>query len=115
MMQAVDALPEASIPPGFPRINSCIYLSPANRGHSGVEMHFRFRCYRNPYLGSGMIRGIGPVYARKLVRAFGDAVFERIELQPERLRDVAGIGPKRAARIVAGWAEQKVIRLSWSR
>ena len=62
------------------------------------------------YLGSGMIRGIGPVYARKLVRAFGEAVFELIEAEPARLREVTGIGPKRAARIVAGWAEQKVIR-----
>jgi len=62
------------------------------------------------YLGSGMIRGIGPIYARKLVRAFGDAVFDLIEQQPERLRDITGIGPRRAARIVAGWAEQKVIR-----
>ena len=62
------------------------------------------------YLGSGMIRGIGPVYARKLVRAFGEAVFELIEQEPERLHEVTGIGPKRAARIVAGWAEQKVIR-----
>ena len=62
------------------------------------------------YLGSGMIRGIGPIYARRLVRAFGETVFERIEQQPERLREVTGIGPKRAARIVAGWAEQKVIR-----
>ena len=62
------------------------------------------------YLGSGMIRGIGPVYARSLVRAFGEAVFELIEQQPERLREVTGIGPKRAARIIAGWAEQKVIR-----
>ena len=62
------------------------------------------------YLGSGMIRGIGPVYARKLVRAFGDAVFELIEQEPARLREVTGIGPKRAARIIAGWAEQKVIR-----
>ena len=62
------------------------------------------------YLGSGMIRGIGPVYATKLVRAFGDAVFELIEQEPKRLREVTGIGPKRAARIVAGWAEQKVIR-----
>ena len=62
------------------------------------------------YLGSGMIRGIGPVYAQKLVRAFGEAVFELIEQDPERLRDVTGIGPKRAARIVSGWAEQKVIR-----
>ena len=57
-----------------------------------------------------MIRGIGPVYAKKLVRAFGEAVFDLIEQQPDRLREVTGIGPKRAARIVAGWAEQKVIR-----
>ncbi|WP_426954559.1 SF1B family DNA helicase RecD2 [Muricoccus radiodurans] len=62
------------------------------------------------YLGSGMIRGIGPVYAKKLVRAFGEAVFDLIEAEPRRLREVTGIGPKRAARIVAGWAEQKVIR-----
>jgi exodeoxyribonuclease V alpha subunit len=62
------------------------------------------------YLGSGMIRGIGPFYARKLVRAFGEAVFERIEQCPDRLHEVAGIGPKRAQRIVAGWADQKVIR-----
>ncbi|MBV8400446.1 MAG: ATP-dependent RecD-like DNA helicase, partial [Acetobacteraceae bacterium] len=62
------------------------------------------------YLGSGMIRGIGPVYARRLVRDFGEAVFDLIEQQPERLREVAGIGIKRAERIVASWAEQKVIR-----
>src|SRR6516162_4909114 len=62
------------------------------------------------YLGSGMIRGIGPVYAKKLVRAFGEAVFDVIEQEPPRLRDVTGIGPKRAERIIAGWAEQKVIR-----
>ena len=40
------------------------------------------------YLGSGMIRGIGPVYARKLVRAFGEAVFDLIEQEPDRLREV---------------------------
>jgi exodeoxyribonuclease V alpha subunit len=62
------------------------------------------------YLGSGMIRGIGPIYAKKLVRAFGDAVFDIIEQEPGRLREVTGIGPKRAERIVSGWAEQKVIR-----
>jgi exodeoxyribonuclease V alpha subunit len=62
------------------------------------------------YLGSGMIRGIGPVCAKKLVAAFGEQVFELIEQEPDRLREVTGIGPKRAARIVAGWAEQKVIR-----
>ena len=62
------------------------------------------------YLASGMIRGIGPTYARALVRAFGEAVFDLIEQQPERLREVTGIGDKRAARIVAGWTDQKAIR-----
>ncbi|MFC3166701.1 SF1B family DNA helicase RecD2 [Paracoccus fontiphilus] len=62
------------------------------------------------YLGSGMIRGIGPVYARRLVKAFGKDVFDIIEETPERLREVGGIGPLRAAKITAGWADQKVIR-----
>ena len=62
------------------------------------------------YLGSGMIRGIGPVYARALVQAFGEQVFDLIEQEPGRLREVTGIGAKRAARIVAGWAEQKAVR-----
>ncbi|OUI98534.1 MULTISPECIES: ATP-dependent RecD-like DNA helicase [Acetobacteraceae] len=62
------------------------------------------------YLGSGMIRGIGPVYAKKLVKAFGEAVFDLIEQEPHRLREVTGIGPKRAERIIGGWADQKVIR-----
>ena len=51
------------------------------------------------YLGSGMIRGIGPVYARKLVRAFGDKVFDVIEAEPERLLEVTGIGRVRARRV----------------
>jgi MFS family permease len=62
------------------------------------------------YLASGMMRGIGPIYAKRLVWAFGEAVLDLIEQQPARLREVTGIGAKRAARIIAGWAEQKVIR-----
>ena len=62
------------------------------------------------YLGSGMIRGIGPVYAKKMVRGFGEQVFDIIEAQPERLREVTGIGAVRAKRITDAWAEQKVIR-----
>jgi exodeoxyribonuclease V alpha subunit len=62
------------------------------------------------YLGSGMIRGIGPIYAKKLVRAFGEKVFDTIEGEPARLREVAGIGPVRAGRITAAWAEQKIVR-----
>ena len=48
-----------------------------------------------------MICGIGPVYARALVGAFGEAVFDLIEQQPKRLREVTGIGAKRAARALA--------------
>ena len=62
------------------------------------------------YLCSGMIRGIGPVYAKKLVKAFGEKVFDIIEAEPDRLREVDGIGPVRAKRITAAWAEQKIVR-----
>jgi exodeoxyribonuclease V alpha subunit len=62
------------------------------------------------YLASGMIRGIGPVYARKLVKAFGERVFDIIEAEPARLREVSGIGPLRAERIASAWAEQKIVR-----
>src|SRR6202043_1281651 len=60
--------------------------------------------------GSGMIRGIGPVYARKMVKAFGEKVFDVIEAEPDRLREVTGIGPMRAKRITGAWAEQKIVR-----
>ncbi len=62
------------------------------------------------YLGSGMVPGIGPVYAKKLVQAFGEQVFDTIEAAPERLREVTGIGPVRAKRITDAWAQQKVVR-----
>jgi len=62
------------------------------------------------YLASGMIRGVGPVYAKKLVRAFGEKVFEIIEETPGRLQDIDGVGPVRAANILAAWAEQKAVR-----
>jgi exodeoxyribonuclease V alpha subunit len=62
------------------------------------------------YLASGMIRGIGPVYAMKMVRAFGEKVFDVIEAEPGRLREVAGIGEVRAGHITAAWAEQKIVR-----
>jgi exodeoxyribonuclease V alpha subunit len=62
------------------------------------------------YLASGMIRGIGPVYAKKLLGAFGEKVFDVIEAEPDRLREVDGIGLVRANRITTAWAEQKVVR-----
>ena len=62
------------------------------------------------YLGSGMVRGIGPKLAERIVVAFGEATFEIIEASPEKLREVSGIGEFRAGKIAAGWAEQKAIR-----
>ena len=62
------------------------------------------------YLGSGMIRGIGPHFARKLVRAFGAKVFDVIEHTPERLLRLEGIGQVRVKCITEGWAEQRAIR-----
>jgi exodeoxyribonuclease V alpha subunit len=62
------------------------------------------------YLGSGLIKGIGPVYGKKLVEKFGEKIFDIIESHSVRLEEVEGIGPKRRHEIKAAWAEQKVIR-----
>ncbi len=62
------------------------------------------------YLASGLLRGIGPHFARRLVAAFGDSVFDVIEREPARLRDVEGIGPLRATRIAEGWHAQRAVR-----
>ena len=62
------------------------------------------------YLGSGMVKGIGPVYAKKLVARFGEEIFSIIETQSARLETIDGIGPKRRRLIKEAWNEQKVIR-----
>ncbi len=62
------------------------------------------------YLGSGLIKGIGPHFAHQLVEAFGADVFDVIERTPERLRMLEGIGAKRQARVTEAWREQKAIR-----
>jgi exodeoxyribonuclease V alpha subunit len=62
------------------------------------------------YLGSGMVKGIGPVYAKKLVARFGEKIFDVIEQTSVQLEEIEGIGPKRRKRIRDAWAEQKVVR-----
>lgn len=62
------------------------------------------------YLGSGLVKGIGPVYARKLVAHFGERIFEIIETESARLEELDGIGPKRRRQIKDAWAAQKTIR-----
>lgn len=62
------------------------------------------------YLGSGLIRGVGPVTAARIVDRFGVDTLRVLEEEPERLREVPGVGPKRAAAIARAWEEQKAIR-----
>jgi exodeoxyribonuclease V alpha subunit len=62
------------------------------------------------YLGSGLIKGIGPKMAERIVDHFGPATLEVIEQAPGRLVEVPGLGPKRTAMITAAWAEQQAIK-----
>jgi exodeoxyribonuclease V alpha subunit len=62
------------------------------------------------YLGSGLIKGIGPVMAERMVGHFGVDIMHIIEDSPDRLVEVDGLGPKRTAMITAAWAEQKAIK-----
>lgn len=62
------------------------------------------------YLASGLIKGIGPVYAKKLVEKFGEGVFDIIDRESVRLEQVRGIGSERRRTIRTAWAEQKVVR-----
>jgi len=62
------------------------------------------------YLGSGLIKGIGPVMAKRLVNKFGIETLDIIEKNSERLKEVEGIGEKRIDMISTAWAGQKEIR-----
>src|SRR5208337_228264 len=62
------------------------------------------------YLGSGLVKGIGPILAKKLVGHFGAEVLVVIESRPSELHFVHGIGPKRRERIAHAWQEAKQIR-----
>ncbi len=62
------------------------------------------------YLESGMIKGIGPVYAERIVKQFGIATLDVIDQCPDRLLDISGIGDKRIERIKTCWHEQRSVR-----
>ncbi|HEV7898063.1 MAG TPA: ATP-dependent RecD-like DNA helicase [Planosporangium sp.] len=62
------------------------------------------------YLGSGLVKGIGPVFAERIVTHFGLDTLRVIEEEPARLIEVPGLGPKRTAKITAAWDEQKAIK-----
>jgi len=62
------------------------------------------------YLGSGLVKGVGPACARRLVAAFGARVLEILDKYSSRLEEVDGIGPSRRKAIKAAWTEQKAVR-----
>jgi len=62
------------------------------------------------YLGSGLVKGIGPVFAERIVSHFGLDTLRVIEEEPARLVEVPGLGPKRTTKITSAWAEQKAIK-----
>lgn len=62
------------------------------------------------YLGSGLVKGIGPHFAKVLVNAFGIQVFDIVEKEPDRLMELPGIGRYRRDKVVKSWQDQKVIR-----
>ncbi|KOX37210.1 MULTISPECIES: ATP-dependent RecD-like DNA helicase [unclassified Streptomyces] len=62
------------------------------------------------YLGSGLVKGIGPVFADRITRHFGLDTLDVLEEAPGRLIEVPGLGPKRTRNITAAWEEQKAIK-----
>ncbi|MDO4648554.1 MAG: ATP-dependent RecD-like DNA helicase [Eubacteriales bacterium] len=62
------------------------------------------------YLGSGLIKGVGPKFARKIVEKFGKDTLDVIEDDPDKLIEIAGIGKVRVERIKKSWVEQKEIK-----
>ncbi|GAA1904774.1 ATP-dependent RecD-like DNA helicase [Streptantibioticus ferralitis] len=62
------------------------------------------------YLGSGLIKGVGPRIAERIVEHFGTDTLDVIEQEPKRLIEVPGLGPKRTKKIAAAWEEQKAIK-----
>jgi exodeoxyribonuclease V alpha subunit len=80
------------------RISSCLSVLPSTL--TGIEK----------YLGSGLVRGIGPVMAHRIVELFGLETLDLIEQKPEQLLEIEGIGPIRQERICTAWGEQKEVR-----
>jgi len=79
------------------KVETMLTLAPATLG--GLER----------YLGSGMIPGIGPFYAKRIVEAFGMETLDILDKDPERIGQVAGIGPRRAEAIAKAWEKHRAI------
>ncbi len=79
------------------RVETLLVVAPATT--AGVEK----------YLGSGVIPGIGPAYAHRIVETFGDNTLTVLDQEPERIRDVPGLGEKRAEAVIKGWEAHRAV------
>jgi exodeoxyribonuclease V alpha subunit len=61
------------------------------------------------YLGSGLIEGVGPAFAKRIVATFGMKSLDVLDREPQRLREVSGIGGRRAEQIAKTWAAQRAM------
>lgn len=80
------------------RVEQCEVIPPSSA--AGIEK----------YLASGLIKGIGPVMAERIVKRFGEDTLRIIDEEPKRLREVQGIGRKTLDNIIAGWGQHKDLR-----
>jgi exodeoxyribonuclease V alpha subunit len=113
---------EVTVVGSLPSVNAGEWLTAQGRwvqdGQFGLQFRAELLTSTAPttregiekYLGSGLVKGIGPVYGKKLVEKFGEGILDIIENHSVRLEEVEGIGPKRRHQIKAAWAEQKVVR-----
>lgn len=79
------------------RVETLLTIAPSTL--SGIER----------FLGSGLIPGVGPAYAKRIVEAFGTATLEVLDRSPERLREVDGLGQKRAADVEKAWETHRAV------
>jgi exodeoxyribonuclease V alpha subunit len=101
-------------------VGECVALTGAWVAHSQYGRQFKAESVQTVlpatvagierYLGSGMIKGVGPVTAKRIVRKFGAETLTVIEQAPERLLEVLGVGRKRVDMIARAWAEQQKIK-----
>ncbi|MCS6828904.1 MAG: AAA family ATPase [Caldilinea sp.] len=101
-------------------VGECVELTGRWTVHSDHGRRFQVETFRpvlpatiaglEKYLGSGLIKGVGPVTAHRIVKQFGLATLTIIEEQPERLIEAPGVGPKRVEMIRKAWAEQRAIK-----
>ena len=113
LVTAVGMMPET-------HVGSAVILGGSWRTDSRFGRQFSVETYEETvpatayglekYLGSGLVKGVGPKFARRIVKKFGTDTIEVIEDRPEELLKVEGIGRIRAERIQRSWQEQKEIK-----